>query len=533
MKTRKHKKSDISKPSKTRKHGGGMTPISRKYYKSLPDSVKKLVTKKGIPGFRKYMMNEHNINEFENRITKLHELGYGAFGSVFKGSINGKYTHDGVTKVYFKKNSKVEPPSRYTSELARQETLQRIITSQRIGSKAYSKPIKKKNFFNHIDHSFQNRFREMQNLTQNDQDLYMVKMPYLGKELFELYNNNSYDFERIPKDKLATEILRLLLVVFEINDAGYIHGDIHATNVLVNLDKGPTFGEIKGDLTIIDFDFFSKIDDYFTIAANQRIIPSHMPLEAIILFYHEFSDASSPLNTYKEIDFAISNLLGDQYNDWKNTRTDGGNNIYHHTEKFYREILDTKRLHKKNPLKAGYDIIKNNIDLYGVGRVISMIINYMPNRITKENDQLYKFIKSELLPNILDGYTDEYDFNRWSIKDAITRYLDVLKVMKITIPKDLDRAIAKVYENNKRMSPQQISKNLEWPYEEPPPPPEEPEQRQKMSKEQELSEIGHKIEEIQRNLYINNKYNYKSNEYRTLDKRLGKLQSRQRQLLGY
>jgi hypothetical protein len=84
---------------------------------------------------------------------------------------------------------------------------------------------------------------------QNRNGVFMVRMPNLGMDLYELYYNKTEMValrSTVPPAQIIRQILKLMRVVKAIGQAGYIHADIRESNVLCSN---------TGELSIIDFDW--------------------------------------------------------------------------------------------------------------------------------------------------------------------------------------------------------------------------------------------------------------------------------------
>ena len=498
MKTHKHKKPN-SKPSKTRKHGGVMINISKGYYKSLSPNVKRHVQKTGV----KFLSRKYKINDKYTR--KLRGIDSGAFGYVFKGSINdGEYKNDGVTKVYFKRYEGEGPPRAYTKEINPPEILRTLI-SQKIYSEPYEKPIIKRNFLKRIDNS--SIFKKL-NKTKNDDPLYMVKMQNLGESILPPSGYYS-KLNHIKMNKLAIQILKLLLVIYEINIKGYIHGDVRPENVMIDR---------YGNITLIDFDHFNTLLEF-----NPELLRAfHMPLECQILTYARYiknndnfaNEYMEHVNNTKKIlyDTITKNYSEDVYHEWMQQRSDKGDNVINHAKKFYNAIINAKYNYNDSDFNIGYNLIKNNIDLYGVGICICGILLGIDDprredyiRGVQIDKYVLKYIEKELLPNIMDGLQERErtkNFNRWTIREAIDNYSKCLleniqNKEDIKDIKDLLQILTKIDKSTSEQPRHQIEQRQQtseeapgpsqWPEEEAPGPsqwPEEspPQRQQKRNK---------------------------------------------------
>jgi serine/threonine protein kinase len=85
-----------------------------------------------------------------------------------------------------------------------------------------------------------------------------LRMPNLGYSIHDLKRGRHEELavmRKIPASVIFKQILKCLKQVERFHAKGYIHGDLRTTNIMVD----PSTGAI----TIIDFDWFSRTDDFF------------------------------------------------------------------------------------------------------------------------------------------------------------------------------------------------------------------------------------------------------------------------------
>ena len=368
------------------------------------------------------LKSEYRTDDIYDQIQKIFQINYiaeGSYGATYTAFPNrGQTLHnvkDKVVKLYFTKEA-------YEAEIGRQDLVKSIIKSQTIDIHSYNIRPTITNISSRM-----NQYPTAQNRLK-DKPLYMIQMPNLGMDIFDIYDKQ-VNLSTLPPNKLELEILKLLRVVYEINTKQintkqYIHGDIRLENVLINVEKG--------DMTIIDFDLFSTMDDFYDKYMEIRNLSTHMPLECILLRYLKYNNSILPNINISTIKKILQDTLNykrppDEYAAWLSHRTDTSKNILKYTTNFLREI----KVNSGYDIQKGYDMIKNNMDLYGLGTCIKMIMN-IPNSI--RND-VKEYINGILLPNIMDGLPDHNGpFTRWTIKEAIDNYSSILKMKKILPP---------------------------------------------------------------------------------------------------
>lgn len=360
---------------------------------------------------------KYRNDDIYNQIKTIFQINYiaeGSYGATYTAFPNTGQTlrnvKDKVVKLYFTKEA-------YDAEINRQKSLKDIIKSQTIDIYSYKISPTITNISSRM-----NQYPNAKNRLK-DTPLYMIQMPNLGMDIFEIYDKQ-VDLSTLPPKKLELEILKMLRVVDEINTKQYIHGDIRLENVLINLEKG--------DMTIIDFDLFSTMDDFYDKYMKIQALSTHMPLECILLRYLK-SGYDIPTNiNVRIIKQILQDTLNykrppDEFNAWLSGRTDTSKNIL----KYANDFLNTIRSNNGYDIQKGYDMIKNNMDLYGLGTCIKMIMS-IPNSI---RDDVKEYINGILLPNIMDGLPDHNGpFTRWTIKETIDNYSRFLTTKEILPP---------------------------------------------------------------------------------------------------
>jgi hypothetical protein len=476
MKTRKKIKGGYS-TKRVNKNGKKIEKIyiTKQEFNANPD-LQKYFTKRGIlkSGYtlKKEYRPKYN-NQHYNITSKLNEkfinkvdivpIANGSYGMVLKGIPNRSNPHKNlaktVNKVYFftkedkqlkelnPKDPKYIYPDAYIKELGRELKIKDVILSQKIPTSRYGTDFTKKQLLNKMN-KLNNKHKYMfnNNTRSNNELLDIITMPYLGTDIHTLCKNNNY----IYNNNILVQILKMLNVVYELNKAEYIHGDIRETNILVNTN------EKTHDMTLIDFDFFKSYDQFKYDIINTNIhdtqVKYHTPPEYIVLFFYinemkknKTLDIDNVLSFNKgEFDMRKMRHIIDNSGITLNTWLDeicSSENVQSSTIDYIHNTI-IKLLSSKNTVKYYLDIIIPRIDIYGMGRCILLLLKKYCN--VHDNPPM-NFICTSLLPNIMNG---PYENNTiglyshgipWSIPEAIHKYTKCLKDNKIKIPKEYDR----------------------------------------------------------------------------------------------
>lgn len=178
--------------------------------------------------------------------------------------VNGKWENypDNITKIYFNKNQ-------LNQSYTKQMLVKNITKNNRLRMNKYKTTYKRSNLPNSV--------LAQARLPKNNSPLYLIHMPNLGKDMIRLLgltHKQRKPYYQIPLGKILNEILKVMKQVKEINEAGYIHGDIRDTNFMI--DK-------YGNLTIIDYGLFNNAYDYYR--GFQRYFASYYnPPEAFLSY---------------------------------------------------------------------------------------------------------------------------------------------------------------------------------------------------------------------------------------------------------
>jgi serine/threonine protein kinase len=185
-----------------------------------------------------------------------------------------------------------------------------------------------------------------------------------------------------------TQLLRLLETVKQIKDAGYIHGDVHTGNLLL---------DAAGIFTLIDYDLLMErgrfIENYHyprtILPPESFIILKNRPVE------YSLSGLASADNVDEFVDWGIPGALPERMREQFRKDTIDGVLGYFDTED--REELQEKFL--------------NTVDSFGIGLCLLNLLEH-----TASSDTLRTFLQADLLPKMVHGNVAE----RITIEEAIT-----------------------------------------------------------------------------------------------------------------
>lgn len=175
-------------------------------------------------------------------------LGKGAHGIVvFPGLKN--INNEGRTINYLNRPAKI-----MTNKLSFNKSVNNAKTIRRLSNIKYNfQPYKRQYTKKNLPHNLRNM--NIFEWTNNDDEIYLAHMPYLGESIFKIKNSTVLKNKilQIPVSVYMREILQLFKTIKELNDKGFTHGDLHYGNILIH----PTTGQIH----IIDFDMFGNSDN--------------------------------------------------------------------------------------------------------------------------------------------------------------------------------------------------------------------------------------------------------------------------------
>ena len=142
--------------------------------------------------------------------------------------------------------------------------------------------------------------------------LYPIRLPYLGSSIKSLTVQNITDIKRIPIEVIIGQILKLFRHIDSILDAGYIHGDISISNVMINIETGT--------ISLIDFDWLFRFDEFYIAYETSFGFYSNPPESLVLTYRVRPAEYGKVGNDY--LDYNQSSIwapLGIDYNDLEKT----------------------------------------------------------------------------------------------------------------------------------------------------------------------------------------------------------------------
>jgi hypothetical protein len=244
--------------------------------------------------------------------------------------------------------------------------------------------------------------------------VYVVRMPNLGTDMFELPRNidaiNAMHAV-VSESTMMKQILKLMRIVKAIWTAGYIHADIREPNVMCNTTTG--------ELTIIDFDWMMPV------ARLQKKYPvyyySHPPESMFLL------DSVLPIDQYLKsgptrdvyLDAVYTNSINYMKNNnadefWSEIRLHGDTRdgyAYNITVNM-RALFDYAKDHGPDAALARYRALYyETVDSFGLAVALSTF-----SEVFFENNETRDF-----LFHLLQDMTSPISETRLKIEPAITR----------------------------------------------------------------------------------------------------------------
>lgn len=181
---------------------------------------------------------------------KPKKIAQGSYGAVYRPAFKNKKNNgtnliypDEITKVYFKKNT-------YSKALNNAIKIRNAI-GEDPGIKPYKHAYKKNNVKNIIKEENINKHE-----TSDNGSFYMLHMPDLGMDLFEVMKPESAD--KLTEEAILNipfQIIKVIKQVKTLYDNELIHGDIRDVNIMIHPKTGI--------ITIIDFDALDNRNVYF------------------------------------------------------------------------------------------------------------------------------------------------------------------------------------------------------------------------------------------------------------------------------
>ena len=185
-------------------------------------------------------------------LENLRKIGEGAFGFVVSPALNNVNEFNNhllfpgmVTKI-------MKSKQKYLDALKAIQDIKKHVSSLALDFIPYKRKYIVSNF-----KKVPFLYPSLKNGKSNDSQVFVVRMPDLGNNCKEIQENTTLytEYRKRGVEVYCREILKLLRIVKDIKDSGFVHADIRESNVMCNV--------YTGTLTIIDFDWFSNKENYY------------------------------------------------------------------------------------------------------------------------------------------------------------------------------------------------------------------------------------------------------------------------------
>jgi hypothetical protein len=226
--------------------------------------------------------------------------------------------------------------------------------------------------------------------------LYPMRLPYLGVSIQSLTVENITAIKRIPIEVIISQIVKLFHHIDNILDAGYIHGDINLSNVMINIETGI--------ISLIDFDWLFTFDDFYSGYSTSFGFYSNPPESLVLTYRVRPSEYVTVGNAYLDNnESSIWVPLGIDYNDLETTISFLVNaNTSVNPRTFFRSMIPT-------------------FDSYAIAIVLVKLINKVYGIHTLPDSPLKSIVFGVMVPMI------SFDMRRRiGIKEAIHRVEQIL-----------------------------------------------------------------------------------------------------------
>lgn len=268
-------------------------------------------------------------------------------------------------------------------------------------------PYKKSYRFQNFPTNIQNQLLEFNRTLTTEHPFYIARMKDLGESFAIIARSPALlaKFQALPQEILCQQILKLLHIIKQIKDIGYIHGDIRHDNVLCNIDTG--------ELTIIDFDWFMPISDFLD-KFNSGYFYSLPPELALLVKVSRLGllyRVAKSLPDFEERIGLIAGHLKSQADrlPWIEEYVNRSMNAF---KTLYSEIYESHRYDSwKDGVASMRQTFAETADLYSFGGALYDVFSLT------EDSPLRSFLLSELIP----GMTDPDFHTRITVEEAIHR----------------------------------------------------------------------------------------------------------------
>jgi hypothetical protein len=268
-----------------------------------------------------------------------------------------------------------------------------------------------------------------------EKPVYLAHMPYLGESINKISETPllKEKYSAIPVYVYMNEILKLFKTIKELNNAGYMHYDLHPGNILINPDTG--------EINIIDFDLFTEIENS---ERRRKAIESYSI--NLMEYFKRLQSTPVPEFVPSEMNIQSGFYIGTDYVDNLNDYNKVLKSKYDQIIKIQREIQTNglEQTHKKY-LEQMYNNYDFDIKLKYTLQVLFEKILDKP-----QYEEFRKFMLEEIIPKLgidtIGGFSStpsewnkRFPIREYSSQDIINlleNYINIYmdKKMKSLIP---------------------------------------------------------------------------------------------------
>jgi len=287
----------------------------------------------------------------------------------------------------------------------------------------------------HKVHVYSKKFRAS-NLRKNTrkackflghQKLYPVRMKNLGKDIggLETYYK---EVRKIPFETVFEQIVKVFHQVYLAHKAGYIHGDIRQTNIMVDPKTGI--------LTLIDFDWFKPKKDFFYGYQNALGFYSNPP-ESLVYWKLEESTISSHAFEEKQNSYRVANNTLRVQDITRSEMADAtASNV-----KYLMEVKEIGKVDPSEQYKALQEVLFDTFDSYGLGITMQYFVNIMYPKGLKERISRHGVAYKEKEIKVIEDIVD-------NLKGLLER-MSALKLERRLVIKDTYAMIKELFDECK------------------------------------------------------------------------------------
>ncbi len=260
-----------------------------------------------------------------------------------------------------------------------------------------------------------------------EKPVYLAHMPYLGESIDKISRTPilKEKYSAIPVYVYMNEILKLFKTIKELNDAGYMHYDLHPGNILINPDTG--------EINIIDFDLFTEIDN----SERRRIAKESYSIH-LMEYFEKLQSTPIPEFVPSEINIERGFFVGGVYVDNLNDYNKLLKSKYDQIIKIQREIQTNglEQTHKKY-LEQMY----NNYD-FDIKLKFTLDVLFKEILDKPQYEEFRKFMLDEIIPKFgidtIGGFSSTP--SEWNKTFPIREYSaqDIINLLEDYINKYID-----------------------------------------------------------------------------------------------